>query len=185
MILASVGSIAYWHRLANLEDPIIHLNHTFQKQSELSQYDIVTSQGRLKLSIPTKKKTRKGSYENVLIDDNSAWQTEHWRSITNSYQKSPFFLYYGYKIEEAYMTEHKTLMQFNRSLLDVLYNCLKLDNKLTVDCVSEAFFVKTPMFQNSIYPQVFDCTLNFEENLSVLDLIFNLGPEAKDYLVSL
>ena len=137
MILASIGSIAYWSRLVKLEDPIIHLNHSFQKQSELSQYDIVTSQGRLKLSIPTQKKTRKGPYENVMIDYNSTWQAEHWRSITNSYRKSPFFLYYGYKIEAVYMTEHKTLMQFNRALLDVLYNCLKLDNEPTIDHISE------------------------------------------------
>ncbi|MFB1003670.1 MAG: WbqC family protein [Bacteroidia bacterium] len=185
MILVSIGSIAYWSRLVNLENPIIHLNHSFQKQSELSQYDIVTSQGRLKLSIPTQKRTRKGPYENVMIDYNSAWQIEHWRSITNSYRKSPFFLYYGYKIEAVYMTEYKTLMQFNRALLDVLYNCLKLDNEPTIDHISDAFFVKTPMLNNTVYPQVFDSMLDFEENLSVLDLIFNLGPEATDYLVSL
>ena len=185
MILVSVGSIAYWSRLVNLENPIIHLNHSFQKQSELSQYDIVTSQGRLKLSTPTIKKTRKGPYANVMIDYNSAWQTEHWRSLTNSYRKSPFFLYYGYKIEAVYMTEFKTLMQFNHALLNVLCNCLKLDHKPTIDQVSETYFVKTPTLNNEAYPQVFDSALNFEENLSVLDLIFNLGPEAKDYLESL
>lgn len=83
------------------------------------------------------------------------------------------------------MTEYKTLMQFNRALLDVLYNCLKLDNEPTIDHISDAFFVKTPMLNNTVYPQVFDSMLDFEENLSVLDLIFNLGPEATDYLVSL
>ncbi|MDG2454793.1 MAG: WbqC family protein [Bacteroidia bacterium] len=185
MILASIGSIAYWSRLLKSETPTIHLNHSFQKQSELSQYEILTSQGRLKLSIPIQKKTRRGPYENVLIDYSSDWQTEHWRSISNSYQKSPFFLYYGYKLEDIYLTEYKTLVQFNHAVLNALCNCLKLGDPPKMNHTSETYFVKTPTLNNAVYPQVFDTTLKFEKNLSVLDLIFNLGPEAKDYLVSL
>ena len=98
---------------------------------------------------------------------------------------SPFFLYYGYKLEDIYLTEYKTLVQFNHAVLNALCNCLKLGDPPKMNHTSETYFVKTPTLNNAVYPQVFDTTLKFEKNLSVLDLIFNLGPEAKDYLVSL
>lgn len=185
MILSSIGSIAYWSELTQSHEPTVHLNHTFQKQSELSQYDIVTAQGKLKLSIPTQKSTRKGAYENVRIDYNSAWQVEHWRSIQNSYRKSPFFLYYGYKIEDVYMKKYTSLVDFNLDLLVVIHSCLKLQHELKINKVDAIYYTDTEAIKNPAYPQVFDDNLPFQENVSILDLIFNLGPEAKYYLASL
>lgn len=185
MILSSIGSIAYWSELTHREKLTIHLNHTFQKQSELSQYDIVTAQGRLKLSIPTQKSTRKGPYKNVLIDYNSAWQVEHWRSIENSYRKSPFYLYYGYKVEDVYMSKHHTLVDFNKALFDVICKCLKMNTEVNINNIDAIYYTNTTAMKNPAYPQVFDTTIAFQENVSVLDLLFNLGPEAKDYLASL
>lgn len=57
--LHCIGNISYWHAIIQSESNYIHINHTFQKQSYLSQFEIMTSNGKLKLSIPTQKSTRK------------------------------------------------------------------------------------------------------------------------------
>ena len=185
MNIHCIGNIAYWHGVVSNTDHKHYVHHTFQKQSELSQYEILTANGRLKLSVPTQKSTRKGPYSDVLIDYNTNWQTEHWRSIENAYLKSPFFLYYGYKIETIYKTHYDTLLQFNKALFATVADCLKLKTTFLTDHTTPSMYVPTPPRVCTAYPQVFDDRVAFQQNLSVLDLIFNLGPEASDYLVSL
>ncbi len=185
MKLVCVGNIAFWSTFLLDKNPVLYLNHTFQKQCELSQYEIVTANGRLKMSVPTIKETRKGAYSQVKIDYTSKWQVEQWRSIENAYRKSPFFLYYERKIGEVFRSDHTTLLQFNLALFRILCNCLKVKEFPILNTTVPCCFAKTLFVQNEPYPQVFDNTMKFEENLSILDLIFNLGPEAKDYLVSL
>lgn len=185
MRLVCIGSIAYWYNLLLDNHSVLFVNHTFQKQSTLSQYEIVTANGRLKMSVPTIKATRKGSYSNVIIDRASNWQVVQWRSIENAYQKSPFFLYYGDKIGVVFKAEYTTLFQFNLALFKVLCICLKIKENWSVNKDKPCFFTETICASNKHYPQVFDSKIDFEKNLSVLDLIFNLGPEAADYLASL
>ncbi len=185
MILRCFGNIAYWSYLVKKESVVLELNHTFQKQSDLSQYDIVTAQGILKLSVPTQKNTRKGLYEQVHIDYNSAWQVEHWRSIENAYRKSPFFLYYGYKIERVFMKKHLTLLEFNLAIFEALHQCIKTTSTWEIDNTAQIYYTKIEALKSPVYPQVFDAQIPFQENVCILDLLFNLGPETKDYLLSM
>ena len=95
MNLHCVGNISYWKEFIKTQNSVLYIHHTFQKQTSLSQFEIVTAQGLLKLSVPTVKTTRKGAYTDVQISNESNWQIEHWRSIENAYQKSPFFIFYN------------------------------------------------------------------------------------------
>jgi hypothetical protein len=158
------------------------VNHTFQKQSTLSQFEIVNTNGRQKLSIPTIKATRKGFYNSVEIDYSTNWQVEHWRSIENAYLKSPFYLYYGYKIEGVFKNEYKSLLDFNLAVFKCIKDCIKQKSALHIDEETSLYFEELKESNNSVYPQVFDTKLPFEENLTILDLLFNLGPETLDYL---
>jgi hypothetical protein len=184
MNLNCIGNISYWSSLLESTAATIYLNHTFQKQSALSQYEITTATGRLKLSVPTQKSTRKGAYTEVKIDYTSNWQTEHWRSIENAYLKSPFFLYYGYRIEEVYKLKYVTLVEFNKALLLTLVACIKAPIKVNMNTTEAVYFTPIQESNNKPYPQVFDTMIKFEENVSILDLLFNLGPETKDHLLS-
>ena len=185
MILNCIGDISYWVQILAKPQVTIKLNHTFQKQSALSQYEIVAANGRLKLSVPTQKNTRRGGYTAVRLDYNSNWQIEHWRSIENAYLKSPFFLYYGYKIEAVYKQHYDTLAEFNLATLQAILACIKAPIKITIDDTEAVYYSKSEGINNEQYPQVFDTKMKFEENLSILDLLFNLGPETKDYLLGL
>ena len=184
MNLHCIGNITYWSTLVSKSELVLEIQHTFQKQSELSQYEIATANGRLQLSIPTQKSTRKGAYSDVKLDYSTNWQTEHWRSIENAYLKSPFYLYYGYKIEEVYKCEHEKLVAFNKALFDTILSCIKLNRPVTVNLSDAVYFTPTAPIHNKKYPQVYDTKNTFEENLSILDVLFNLGPETHDYLLS-
>ena len=182
MNLHCIGNITYWINLAQAEEIILTVNHTFQKQTHLSQFDIITSNGSLKLSIPTKKSTRKGAYCNVEIDYTAQWQVNHWRSIENAYKKSPFFLYYGYKIEEVFMQKETSLLQFNENMLRVIGKCLHMESPISLDKNTSIFYIEIDEQEHAAYPQVFDTKWPFQPQMSILDLLFNLGPETLDYL---
>jgi hypothetical protein len=183
--LHCIGNISYWHAIIQSESNYIHINHTFQKQSYLSQFEIMTSNGKLKLSIPTQKSTRKGMYSEVLIDYSNNWQTELWRSIQNAYSKSPFFLYYGYKLEEVILKRHLKLIDLNWELFKVLGSCIykPLDIELEKEEITN--YQETRIGNLANYPQVFDDRLDFESNLGIIDVLFNLGPETIDYLLGI
>jgi hypothetical protein len=181
--LHCVGNISYWHSILRQESDLIYTNHTFQKQSFLSQFEIMTSNGRLKLSIPTQKTSRKGLFDKVLIDYSSNWQIEMWRSIQNAYSKSPFFLYYGYKIEEIILKKHITLIDFNWQMFNVISGCIHSPHDMKLDQEEVAIYNQNSLKNLSSYPQVFDDRWDFETNLSIIDLLFNLGPETIDYLL--
>ena len=182
MFLECIPSVSWWVELLNSDELSINQNHSMQKQTALSQYKILTANGVLQLSVPTKKETRRGAFDKVEISYAESWQIEHWRAIQSAYLRSPFFIYYDYKIEPVFKREFKYLFEFNNALLDVLVDCLKLGIELQYDTMEAKNYSSTDSLQLKEYPQVFDQKFNFVNDLSVLDLLFNLGPEAESYL---
>lgn len=181
--LHCIGNISYWQSIIQMDTNNIYINHTFQKQTYLSQFEIMTSNGRLKLSIPTQKSTRKRMYNEVLIDYSNNWQIEMWRSIQNAYSKSPFFLYYGYKLEEVILEKHTKLIDLNWALFQVLCQCIHKPLNVELEEDENVMYNEIELENLAAYPQVFDDRWEFESNLSIIDVLFNLGPETIDYLL--
>ena len=185
MFLDCIGSISRWVQFAKADNLVIQLNHSFQKQSSLSQFNILGPNGPKKLSVPTSKSTRKGSYKDVHISNESAWQSEHWKSIESAYLKSPFFIYYDYKLEAVFKEEYADLLRFNKAMMIAILDCLKLGKEVDWDKETVAYYKESEVIQIPEYPQVFDYKLPFQGDLSVLDALFNLGPETASYLLSI
>lgn len=181
MFLECVGSIDWWANWLQSEG-VLHVNHSFQKQSALSQYVILGPNGPSTLSVPTRKKSRKGAYSDVLISNEEDWQGQHWKSIRTAYLKSPFFIYYDYKLEALYARPFERLMDFNKAYFEVLCSCLKV-NTATWDEQQPVAFEGVPNANLDTYPQVFDAKNGFDPSAGILDLLFNLGPETKTYLL--
>ena len=135
------------------------------------------------------------SGEKVLDKDvrisNTDWQRVHWAAIESAYNNSPFFLYYSDDIRPMYEKKFDFLLDFNLQLQEVILPLIGLDTKLTL---TESYSETNELdFREKLSPkhkgepvnfilkpyyQVFKEKFGFVENLSILDLLFNMGNES-------
>ena len=168
---------------------------TYPKQTWRNRCTILTSQGLLNLSIPVQKPQGNHTLTHqVEIMNESKWYVNHWRAITSAYNASPFFLFYQDELTRFFSGEHADLLEFNTLLTAHFLKLLNITAALiyteqyvfsleTADYRSALSPKKAPVFQYfPSYTQVFSTEKPFEQNLSILDLLFNLGPEAGSYL---
>ena len=160
---------------------------------------IMGPNGVISLSIPViRKRGEKTLLRDIRIDYDSNWNKIHWRSLVASYASSPFFEYLADELNPFYEKSFDFLIDLNQDLVEHTLGFLGLNIK--VNC-SDAFTpiksgddprhfihpkkdqaVADPGFLSKEYHQVFSDRLGFQSNLSILDLIFNEGPDALAYL---
>ena len=132
----------------------------------------------------------------VRIDYNLPWQKIHWRSIEAAYSQSPFFLYYQDYFIPSFETHYDFLIDLNNQLLETIFLAIRLDKPFGMTEVYEksppdvidnrvALSAKYQRFEHPEYVQVFSERHGFIPNLSIIDLVFNLGPQTIPYLDSL
>ena len=187
---AYLAPISYYAIL--LQDPNcrIELNEHFIKQSIRNRCDIYGANGKLRLSIP---KQRKGSsktiIENLKISYRNNWQKQHWNAIESAYNSSPFFEYYKDDLKPFFEEKEEYLVNFNSKLQNAILSMLQQENiiKNTTEYLHKGDFFNLRNYTWKLknqekYDQVFMENQGFIPNLSILDLLFNLGPESIDYL---
>ena len=187
---AYLAPISYYAIL--LQDPNcrIELHEHFIKQSIRNRCDIYGANGRLRLSIP---KERKGSsktiIENLKISYRNNWQKQHWNTIESAYNSSPFFEYYKDELKPFFEEKEEYLVNFNSKLQNAILSMLQQGNiiKNTTEYLHKGDFFDLRNYTWKLknqekYDQVFMENQGFIPNLSILDLLFNLGPESIDYL---
>lgn len=181
--------IAYWAVLYKAETIELEIYEYYQKQTYRNRCYINTSQGKLLLSVPVKHNNGKQPFKDVRIDYSENWVDVHWRSIASAYGKAPFFAYYAETFREILYRKAAFLLDLN---IDILTNCLKILGWEKVWFFSKSYVAlcsdkidfrsvihpkKSKNLKDFYYPkpylQVFGN--KFEENLSVLDLIFCEG----------
>ena len=167
---------------------VIESRENFVKRSIRNHCNIYTSNGKLKLSIPVKKNIEKKICK-IKICYNENWQKKHWNSIISNYNSSPFFKYYKDELYDSFVEKETYLFSFTQKINKIILKFLNYENNI----------LKTPIYKkngefidlrnfnwNNIslkkYDQVFYAKSGFINNLSILDLLFNLGPESQNYL---
>jgi len=191
-------SISWMALFSQRKELSLDLWETYPKQSYRNRCHIATSHGLMSLSVPVKKpQGNQTKTQDIAIDYQQKWQSLHWKSIQTAYQSTPFFLYYQDEIEELIKEEYADLKTMNERIILKMADLMGIQSqlKLTDDFIAiendEADFrfsihpKKASPFQIIPYYQVFDEQLGFLEDLSSLDLLFNLGPESIAYLESL
>lgn len=164
----------------------------FPKQTFRNRTLIYGANGKLALMIPIK---HNGSrlYKETEISYAEDWPKQHWKSIKTAYQSSPYFEYYEDKLQTIYGEKKKYLFDFNLKVLDVIQSLLKteVNFELTREYIKEPMMLNlrdkfsAKNFQNKGYPeyyQSFTAKHGFIEDLSILDLLCNIGPESSTYL---
>ncbi|GGP06381.1 hypothetical protein GCM10010992_26160 [Cloacibacterium rupense] len=164
----------------------------FPKQTYRNRTNIYGANGKLSLIIPIHH-TGKRCVKDLEISYAEDWQKLHWKSIKNAYQSSPYFEYYETKLENIFKDQPNTLLAFNLKALKVILEILKTEKEysLTEEYVQSVDFFnfrekfsakKDSEYQMNEYYQTFSDKLGFIKDLSIIDLICNLGPESATYI---
>ncbi|NND16365.1 MAG: hypothetical protein HKN89_08575 [Eudoraea sp.] len=178
-------------------DIVWEVHDNYQKQTYRNRCHICTDQGKHTLSVPIKHvggHEGRQLYSDVRLDDSTPWQRQHWRGIQTAYRTSPYFEFYEDDLAPLFEPKFSHLMELNFEILDILGELIGfevsktkttsyshdlsklLDGRFLVNAKSELHD------QPDAYHQVFNDRHGFIENLSILDVLFNLGPETSAYL---
>lgn len=154
---------------------------------------IYGANGKLQLIIPKKRKgSNKTIMKDIQICYKQNWQREHWKSIVSAYNSSPYFKYYKDDFIIYFKKKEELLINLNHNLQVLILRILqeKIDVNITNKYLRQGNFTDLRDHNFSLkkqerYDQVFMEKYGFISNLSILDLLFNLGPESLDYLHNL
>ena len=188
-----LGPIEYYAFLIQKEDVLIESKEYFIKQSIRNRCQIYGSNGLQTLSIPKERKSSsKTIISDIKISNDDKWQKHHYNTIKSAYGSSPFFEYYIDDLQRFYLQKHDNLFNFNLNITKKMLEYLKVekDIKVTLDYIRnfKGYNLRDYNFTSkkiTSYPQVFEEKHGFIPHLSLLDLLFNLGPETTEYLEKL
>ncbi len=185
--------ISHWKEIIS-GNILWELNLNFNKQTLRNRTYIYGPNKKLSLSIPVKHSNNYFTLENAFIENDFKWQKDHWKSIQSAYKSSPFFEFYEDGLKNLYFKNYNKLSVFNIECTKLVYQWLDIETKLNftksfkekysnnIDLRDMAEKNFEDKFIGKEYIQVFSEKYGFKNNLSILDLIFNQGPNSISYL---
>ncbi len=197
---AYCGPVLYFSQITGFNGIFIEKHENFVKQTYRNRCVILGSNGPLPLVIPVEQGRKPASpVKDMRIAWYESWHKNHWRSICSAYRNSPFFEFYADDIRIFYEKKWTYLFDFNMEYLLTLLELLGLEQKISFteqfETVPDGFVNlreaispkyapprHMPATRNIPYTQVFEAKFPFIPNLSILDLLFNTGPEACEIL---
>lgn len=191
---AYLPPIEYFALLASAENVIIEQQENYLKQTYRNRCCILTSYGTQNLSVPILLGSlHKVKVSDIRIDYSKRWQQVHLGAIIVSYGASPYFEFYYESFKKIILKHNEFLLDLNIRLTEAILEILKVkcDYSLSVDFEpvinndNDFRYRISPKiksdFKTREYMHVFNCE-SYVQGLSIIDLIFNMGPEAKEYL---
>lgn len=195
-IPAYFPSIQYIKALIKAKETTFTLESNYQKQTYRNRCSIYGANGKLNLTIPIQHTKRDGHQKDssvkIMWEEN--WQMLHWKSLTSAYRSSPFFEFYEDELKEVFFKQPEKLMDFNIGLLKCILSFLEIDFSFSfkedyspLSPLEESLInaKKDPTISYPMYQQVFATKHGFISHLSIVDLLFNQGPQSLDYLEQL
>lgn len=190
-------SIATFVAIIKAETTVLEVHDNYQKQTYRNRCYIYAANGKLQLSVPVvfSQKNRQ-KYSEVKIANDYQWQDNHFKSLESAYRTSPFYEYYIDELQPLFTENFDYILDFNLKCFEVICECLQLE----ISTSKTEIFEREPQDvkdyrglvnakkENIIalepYNQVFYTKHGYINNLSILDLLFNEGPNAISYLES-
>lgn len=194
---AYLAPIQYYTKLLSSESVYIEQHENYIKQTYRNRCSIVSANGPIPLSIPViHSSSQKTLTKDIRIAEHGNWQHMHWNAIVSAYNSTPFFEYYQDDFYPFYHKKIEYLFDFNNELQFLILRLLNITDvsiKFTEDYKTifsegqydfrEIIHPKKDWrndshFQPTPYYQVFDHKLGFQPNMSIIDLLFNMGNES-------
>jgi hypothetical protein len=191
-----LGPVAYYAMMYRYGRVRMERQDHYLKQTYRNRCVIAAADGPLALTIPTEKADEaKCLMRDVRISDHGHWRHVHWNALVAAYRHSPFFEYYADDFRPFYERKIEFLWDFNEGLRQTVCDLLDLHPQVQgteefrtefgpheLDA-REWFHPKRtadsalPGYHAVPYYQVFQQKFGFQPGMSVVDLLFNMGPE--------
>ncbi len=192
-------SISNFAAMAKADSIVFEVEDNFQKQTNRNRTYIYSPNGILMLNIPIKHSKEKYiKTKDIKLETAFDWQKQHFKSLEAAYRTSPFFEYFEDALQPIFTKKHTFLIDLNFETIAIVSKCLGMNP----DSYREEFEKTTEYFHEATncldfrnladgkkdtsafdsYTQVFGDKHGFITNLSILDLLFNEGRFALDYL---
>lgn len=190
-------NIAYFSAIQKSTSTVyIEQHENFPKQTYRTRTSIATANGTLDLIVPILHGRKEHSpMKDVRINYDHNWQRLHWLSLQTAYRSSAYFEYYEDDFAQFYEQKFEFLLDYNVQQLEVALRLLKLNREIILT-ENYSFEISTSVdYRSAIHPkkesllidpkeyyQVFEDKTGFQPDLSIVDLLFNQGPQAKSFL---
>lgn len=181
--------------IAQADSAVFEIQDNYQKQTYRNRAYIAHSNGKLLLNVPIKhnKMGQRQKTKEVMVENDFPWQEQHWKSLQSAYRTSPFFEYYEDDLEPLFVQSVSGLLAHNLKIFQLLSELIGIETEISTTQKYEMhpeipdlrFLVnakRVSSFEAEPYTQVLEVNHGFLPNLSVLDLLFNQGPNAISYL---
>ncbi|WP_282638478.1 WbqC family protein [Sphingobacterium thalpophilum] len=189
--------ISYFHVIQENNLPVVIEKYEhFQKQSYRTRARIASANGVQDLIVPIKHGNKdRIPMKDIRISYEFDWQRLHWLSIQTAYRSSAYFEYYEDDFSHFYNEKFDYLLDFNMAQLELLFKLVKLNRTLSFTEEYRPSEPGSPDYRDCIHPkkesiltspkeyyQVFSDKNGFHSDLSIVDLLFNQGPQSRSYL---
>jgi len=183
------GNIHYFSKIAHFDLVETEVYDNYLRQTYRNRCQIATADGIMDLTIPVEKPDGKCIVRDIKIAD-EAWQKLHWGAIMSAYNSSPYFEYYEDDLRPFYTQKYKYLADFNQELEECICNLIgcktdfcrtqKYEKEYSKDFRNLVLIkpIEDKTFKQEPYYQIFKQKYGFIENLSIFDLLLNMGNES-------
>lgn len=187
-------SISHFVAMVKADTITFEVEDNFQKQTNRNRMYIYSPNGQQLLNIPVKHGTTPHQkFKDTRLEHAFNWQKQHFKSFEAAYRTSPFFEYFEDDIRPLFEKKHEFMMDLNFEAMEIVTSCLGMDLSYTktteyfhdVEGLKDYRHLvngKKDTAQFEPYTQVFEEKHGFINNLSILDLLFNEGRYAMEYL---
>ena len=192
---AYLPPVSYVSQLSQADEIFIEREENYLKQTYRNRCYILSAHGPQILSVPVYLgSVHKTLIKDIRIDYTKRWQQVHLRAMTASYNSSPYFEFYFEIIEKIISKNHNFLLDLNMELTAATLKMLNIakstsftsDFEAVGDTENDLRYRIAPKLKSRFpfkqYLQVFNYGGGFVPDLSIVDLLFNMGPEGGDYL---
>lgn len=201
------GPVQWYQKLYRSDLVLMECHETFQKQTYRNRCVIATTNGLQTLTVPVERGTSP-FIRDIRISNHGNWRHQHWHALMSAYNESPFFDYYQDDFRPFFEKKYDFLYDFNMEicqkvceLIDIQPNIRHTEEYVKLRSVDDGKIINSLSnlstelndFRSSINPkhpvadahfiprryyQVYERKHGFQPNLSIIDLLFNMGPES-------